>query len=417
VQRKRIPFQGLGAREWLNLALAAIVVYYLAKPAMEVYFGNTYVFLGGDFLSFWSAGWLANQHGFAAAYDPSQLAEIQNRYIPKPANVEQYQLIPVFTFFLPIFLFPFQLLALMPITPAFILWTMLNLFGSILYLVFFLRSVSWNLLLRTLLLMILFWPFYQSLFWGQIGIILLVASGEFLRAFMHSKFWRAGLWLGILLIKPQTLLLILPFLLLQKQWRVLLGFGLVAAFVCLVSLGLLGIEGLGAYLRLYNNAINRFATVAPNGMLNWRMIGENLSSLGFSRLGWGIAWTGMVVTVLLTFKQFYRLQIRAEEAPQAFLAIFAATALVSWHFHIHSAIIFLPCLLYLLVQNKLSEWVILSWIFLPGLIMFFTDVLLLGLKLFHIALSFSIPAFLQGSCGFSLTVLTLVWAWRNLRSN
>jgi len=234
---------------------------------------------------------------------------------------------------------------------------------------------------------------------------------------MHSKFWRAGLWLGILLIKPQTLLLILPFLLLQKQWRVLLGFGLVAAFVCLVSLGLLGIEGLEIYLSLSDKVINRFATVTPNGMINWRMIGENLSLLGFSRLGWGIAWTGMVVTVLLTFKQFYRLQIRAEEAPQAFLAIFAATALVSWHFHIHSAIIFLPCLLYLLVQNKLSEWVILSWIFLPGLIMFFTDVLLLGLKLFHIALSFPILAFLHGSCGFSLTVLTLVWAGRNLRSN
>ena len=138
MQRKRIPFQGLGAREWLNLALAAIVVYYLAKPAMEVYFGNTYVFLGGDFLSFWSAGWLANQHGFAAAYDPSQLAEIQYSYTPKPANVEQYQFIPVFTFFLPIFLLPFQLLAMIPITPAFILWTVLNLLGSILYLFFFL---------------------------------------------------------------------------------------------------------------------------------------------------------------------------------------------------------------------------------------------------------------------------------------
>jgi hypothetical protein len=417
VQRKRIPFQGLGAREWLNLALAAIVVYYLAKPAMEIYFNNTFMFLGQDFLSFWSAGWLANQRGLAAAYEPSQLAEVQYRYIPKPANVEQYQFIPVFTFFLPIFLLPFQLLAMIPITPAFILWTVLNLLGSILYLFFFSRSVSYHLPLRTLLLLILFWPFYQSLFWGQIGLISLVASGEFLRSYLLARYWRAGLWLGILLIKPQTLLLILPFLLLQKQWRVLLGFGLVAAFVCLVSLGLLGIEGLGAYLRLYNNAINRFATVAPNGMLNWRMIGENLSSLGFSRLGWGIAWTGMVVTVLLTFKQFYRLQIRAEEAPQAFLAIFAATALVSWHFHIYSAIVLLPFILNLLIKNKLPDWVLLIWIFLPGLIVFLTDMILLGLKLFQIEQSFSIPALLQGACGFSLAMLTFSWACKAMRSH
>ena len=172
------------------------------------------------------------------------------------------------------------------------------------------------------------------------------------------------------------------------------------------------------YLSLSDKVINRFATVAPGGMLNWRMIGENLSSLGFSRLGWGIAWTGMVVTVILTFKQFYRFQIRAEQAPQAFLAIFAATALVSWHFHVHSAIIFLPSfMLYLWMKNMLPDWVILSWILLPGLLVFLTDMILLGLKLFQIELSFSIAAFLQGACGFSLTLLTFGWAWSAVRSH
>jgi len=417
MQRKRIPFQGLSAREWQNLALAAIVVFYLAKPAMEIYLNNTFMFFGQDFLSFWSAGWLANQRGYAAAYDPSQLAEVQYRYIPKPANVEQYQFSPVLMFFLPIFLLPFQLLANLPITSAFTLWTVFNLLGSVFYLLFFSRAFSNYLPFRTLLLLILFWPFYLSLFWGQIGLISLVASGEFLRSFLLSKHWRAGFWLGVLLIKPQTLVLILPLLLLQKQWRVLLGFGLAAVIVFLGSLGLLGIEGLNAYLDLSDKVFNRFATVAPGGMLNWRMIGENLSSLGFSRFGWGIAWTGMVVTVLLTFKQFWRLPIRAEQTPQAFLAIFAATALVAWHFHIHTAIIFLPCLSYLLMNNMLPDWVMLSWIFLPGLIMFSTDLILLCLKLLQIEQSFSIPTILQGLCGFSLTVLTLVWAGRNLRSN
>ena len=417
MERKRIPFQGLSAREWQNLALAAIVVYYLAKPAMEVILDNTFMFFGADFLSFWSAGWLANQRGYAAAYDPSQLAEIQYHYIPKPANVEQYQFIPIFTFFMPIFLLPFQLLAMIPLTPAFILWTMLNLFGSILYLLFFSRSVSSYLPLRTLLLLLLFWPFYQSLFWGQIGLILLIACGEFLRSFLLAKHWRAGFWLGVLLIKPQTLVLILPLLLLQKQWRVLLGFGLVAAFVCLISLSLLGIEGMEVYLSLSDKVINRFATVSPNGMMNWRMIGENLALLGLPWLGWGIAWTGMVVTVFLTFKQFWRIPIGAEEAPQAFLAIFAATALVAWHFHVHNLIILLPCFLYLLEKNKLSEFVIIRWIFLPGLTMFLINLIQLGLKLLQIKLTFSIPEFLYGSCGFYLTVLTLVWAGRNLRSN
>lgn len=105
---KRLPFQGLTKAEWINLALLAVAVYYLAKTAMEILFQNTYMFLGGDFLSFWSTGWLANQRGLLAAYDPEQVAQVQFQYIPKPHDISSYQFYPVSPFSCRSFYCPFR---------------------------------------------------------------------------------------------------------------------------------------------------------------------------------------------------------------------------------------------------------------------------------------------------------------------
>lgn len=59
MQRQRMPFRGLTLNEWVNLSSVAIVVYYLAKLAMEVYFYGLFLFLRRRlslFLECWLAG-------------------------------------------------------------------------------------------------------------------------------------------------------------------------------------------------------------------------------------------------------------------------------------------------------------------------------------------------------------------------
>lgn len=165
---KRFPFQGLTKEEWINLALLAVAVYYLAKIAMEIFFQNTYMFVGNDFFSFWSTGWLANQRGLLAAYDPEQLAQVQFRYIPKLQDISSYRFYPVITFFLPIFLLPFQALAKLPLTPSFVLWSLINLVGYLGYLIFFSRSLHLEVRARRLVLCALFWPFFFQCSGGKL---------------------------------------------------------------------------------------------------------------------------------------------------------------------------------------------------------------------------------------------------------
>ena len=135
------------------------------------------------------------------------------------------------------------------------------------------------------------------MFWGQIGLILVVAVGEFLRAVMQSRPYRAGFWLGMLLIKPQILTL-LPFvLLLQRQWKTLIAFGCTASLLGGISLAMLNPNGIGRYLALSEKVLKPYPTTAAVAMLNWRMLGENFSLWGMSGLGWGLTLLGSLVTL------------------------------------------------------------------------------------------------------------------------
>lgn len=407
---KRLPFQGLTKAEWINLALLAVTVFYLSKTAMEIFFGNTYMFLGPDWLSFWSTGWLANQRGLPAAYDPEQVAQVQFQYIPKLHDISGYQFYPAITFFLPVFLLPFQALAKLPLTPSFVLWSWINLAGYLGYLIFFGRSLHLAVRVRHLVLCALFWPFFVSMFSGQIGLILVVAVGEFLRAFMESRPYRAGFWLGMLLIKPQILTL-LPFvLLLQRQWKTLIAFGCTASLLGGISLAMLTPTSIGRYLALSEKVLKSYPTTSAAGMLNWRMLGENFSLWGMPGLGWGLTLLGSLVTLSFLTYSLAGKKIHPQNAAAAFLAIFAASGLLAWHYHIHSAIVLIPFLLYLTEKGQISDTWLVNWIVFPGAVLFLMEVLSLFLRLTDLEFVPGYHFFLNGLTGLILSVWTMVKA-------
>lgn len=406
MQSRHIPFSNLSSREWQNLGILAVVVFYILRIITEILYNNTFMILGGDFLSFWSAGFLANTQGYSSAYDLSQIGKIQLLYIPKPANAISYTFIPLPMIFLPFFLTPFQILAYIPIYVSFVLWTGLNLFGYIAYLYWFSKSLNTRLSLRTLLLLILFFPTYQSLFWGQIGIFLLIPIGEFYRSILLNKPFKAGIWLSFLLIKPQILVLIIPYLLITRQFKTIFGFTIFSLVIIIVSWLLVGKSGMLAWLSLLRDvSANKVTSIGALGMLNWRMVDLNIEEIFHTSIGSGISTLGILGTIIALY--YILRHIPEMSDSRRYLAIFSATGLVSPHFHIHSAIIQVPLLVASNESQKNQNNLIIIWTFYPALIIFLSDLLVLGYKTLG-AINMPIPIGLfHGLTAFILSIITL----------
>lgn len=112
-QRRRRLFQNLGAQGWQNLALAALLAFYLAQFGLELYNNNLYSLMGSDFRAFWSAGHIANTVGYEHVYDLSILKSVEEQIVPEPKDSGK-EFSPNPAPFLPIFIWPFQIFALFP---------------------------------------------------------------------------------------------------------------------------------------------------------------------------------------------------------------------------------------------------------------------------------------------------------------
>ncbi len=418
--RKR-PFQNLSPQEWRNLALAAVFAFYAVYIGMGLYWNNLFTALGVDYLAFWSAGYLANTEGYAHAYDLEALRRVQDPLIPEPEDPSlTFTTLPAMA--LPVFLLPFQALALLPAAWSLLVWTVVNLLLIFLYLPFFARQIVQKSGIGgglTIAIMLSF-PVWWTLVWGQVNILLMIYVGEFLRWMVSGKPFRAGMWLAGLLLKPQTLVLILPALLLQRSWKALGGFVVMAFLLMVVSSGIGGTDALWSLGDLWLKSAYGLPSNDPQGMVNWRMAGIHLSSFLGPRVGWGITLAGLALTVLAALSLWRRpISPSSPEFGVALLGTMAATCATTWHAHLHMMVIIIPPLLYLLYQRMLpSVWVDV-WLFLLPAMMLVGFVLDLmgksrvlpfippeGLVATHYTLAFT---------GWGLNLGLLLWAVRNAR--
>jgi len=119
-----------------------------------------------------------------------------------------------------VFFIPFKYLSKVNLQVSYWIWTSINLVALIGYLVFFLRKIfpqdktaasPWKFLIPVLLS----FPVFNNLINGQVEVFTLICAGEFVRNSLDKKPFLSGVWLGGLLIKPQLLILIIPYLLLR----------------------------------------------------------------------------------------------------------------------------------------------------------------------------------------------------------
>ena len=407
----KLPFQRMDSTGWQNLALAALLVFYLIQISFDLFWHTTCGHLAIDYCAFWSTGKIANTNGFGEVYNLQLIGKVQKAIFPNLTATTP-------TPFLPVFIIPFQSLALLDVYFSFWIWTILNLILIISYLYYI--STQWSdrpFSVRFIFMMLISLPIFINIFTGQVNSGLMICMGEFMRAVLAGKKFKAGLWLGGLLLKPQTLVLIVPFLLIQRTYKVLAGWATSSIVLMGVSLALVGFTGLQKLVGLWLGYVGGLPTNDVEIMMNWRMLGLHISSISFPLFGWIVVGLGSISTLIATAYLCYR-QIDFHSKPfvMVLLGLLAATGLFAWHSHIHMAMILIPPIIYLKGQNQLTDNILNTWVFLPAGV--YTGVFimasLISVNVLPVSLNGTLN-FLRGASEFGLNIYILSWVINSFR--
>ena len=226
--------------------------------------------LGGDFAAFYNAGTIYNNYGGARIYDLDLSDRLYHEMAPdEPPNAS----LPYA--YAPFFVLPFALLARLPFPLAYLAWLLTS---AALYLAGLLlaweatESLPRDLRTTFLLLALAYVPFQMyCLTGGQVSTFSFFWIA--LAIFCEARRWpcASGLALSLLLFKPPLLLFFLPMLVVTGRLRALAGVLLGAGVLTLLSLLLVGGNGLLAYADLM--LLYRHATSGPDLIFQiWKFV-------------------------------------------------------------------------------------------------------------------------------------------------
>lgn len=355
---------------WIALALVVLTLLYTLYTTGMLLGRGLFETVGGDYRAFRASAEIALSIGFAQVYDLDTQEEFQRPLYDAYARLDPlYATVP--TPYFPAFILLFVPFMLLPPPPSFLLWTGLNVALLVLYLRRFTRVLAVPLERGLLAVVLLSYCSYLNVLFGQVNVFLLVGLGEFYLAIRQGREFRGGLWLGLMLLKPQSLLLLLPGLLLGRRWRAVAGAAAAGLAVLGVSLLLGGTAGLQNLARLVFQYSEGLPTNVPQYMMNWRAVQANLEDLGVPVVGWVAAIAGMVVTSGLGLSLWFR---PSDPASPRFaltlLGTYAATCAVTWHAHIQMAMPLLLLLLLLESSGGLPRKVLNAWALIPAAVFF-----------------------------------------------
>jgi hypothetical protein len=412
---RRSPW-GWKSGEGLNIILVALAALYLAFTVVYIQSSGLFDYIGADFRVFRASAEIAVTQGFGQVYDiapqgaqDTVQSRLYQEYATGPERAN-YAVIPLP--YLPAYVLLFLPLLLLDPLSGFIIWTILNAAGLVLYLWRFRRALPAYQGRDLTLLLLLSYPAFLNLFFGQVNLLLLICLGEFYLALVRGREFASGLWLAGLLLKPQVLFLLLPGLLLRGRWRALAGCAAASLPILGLSLLLGGVQGMWDWAQLVLLYPGGVATNVPELMMNWRALAFNLEALLPTAAAWGIGWAGLGLTALAALSLWLR---RVEPSSPRFavvlLGTYAATCAVAWHAHVHMALPLLAVFLALEASRQLPRPALNAWAILPALV-FFVTILVVP----RIAPGLAGPGLLAvpGLTMLALNLFLLGWAVRTL---
>jgi len=356
-QNKPLPFQNLDRGAWRRLGYVAVAVMFTLNAVFSLIKLGVFNGVGGDFIQFLSAGSVADTYDFSRIYDVALIKSTQFAQLAPfgflSTSFESHPS-PYFA----IFIVPFKYLSRYDLTTVFYGWSIINLMLFIAYIYRFTKRISRILSVEinyvsVIVPLLISYPVYINFLYGQPEVLLMVFTGEFIINLKSNKTFAAGLWLGLLFIKPQAIVLVIPALLVQQNWKIFLGFITSAAGIVLSSTILTGINGLNSLFKLLFSYAPGTEFFSPNGMANWRMLASNLNSWTNTWLWWIVAAIGMIVTLYLWWVlSRVKVSIGSPEWILIFGGIFSASLAFTWHSHIHMGMVLYPFLILFLFVNR-----------------------------------------------------------------
>jgi hypothetical protein len=188
-------------------------------------------------------------------------------------------------------------------------------------------------------------PVALGLFMGQVGLISALAVSEMFISFKAGRDLRAGLWLSVLLLKPQYAVVFGLVILWKWRLRALLG----------AAIGTLGLVGLGLVSAGYTSFFHvsdalrdlsdfRSEDAAPLLMVNWRAVVLYAVPWIDSQQGFVVvALLSAVTLVLLMYLWRGPWNASSPEFSVRFAALAFGAVATSYHSHVHGmALIAVP---------------------------------------------------------------------------
>ena len=205
---------------------------------------------GADFVAFYTSGRIAQSHGAAKVYEPALQQAVQQELVGFPLAPGQVLLYNHVPYLIPIT----AILVSENYVASFYRWLGLLLalsIAGVVLLTGLFRRDAWGR--REIWLaaagMLTFFPLFVSLLNGQDTAFILLGLSIFLFGMLTGKDWLAGLGLALTTVRPHvTVLLAVPFLF--RRQKVLGWFCAGAALLGLLSLAIMGLDGMRGFLQV-----------------------------------------------------------------------------------------------------------------------------------------------------------------------
>jgi hypothetical protein len=275
--------------------------------------------IAGDFIAFHTAGRLILTGHASQLYDHATVSALQVSVLDG-AVANFYDAFRNPPFFGLLFV-PF---AVFDLLPAFVLYTLFGLACLGLSVWLLAREVDWvRARWRGLLVLVFAWPpVYFGLIDGENALLSLLLYVLIYRSFRRDQDVWLGVWSALGLFKPQLFIVFPLVLVVSRRWRALWAYVLVAFGLAVISLALVGADGLQAWVRIL------LEPEAGNSTANgWRM--TSLKSF-FDALVPGQSPVALVLYVSSSLVAVWAL-IRAWTSgnPAPLPTVFAFTSLVA----------------------------------------------------------------------------------------
>jgi hypothetical protein len=334
VTRERITLYSLIV---LTIDLSYFFLRFVGAYTFKI---TNFIALGWDFAVFWSASYLTLHRGAVSAFNVALIEQLA-----APLQQDMRGLFPTPWVYPPTFLLLVRPLALLPYYASYVIFVMVGLaFGAFMYT----RMLKPTLVVW--LPALAFPAVWIALMAGQNSFVTFgLAAGGLI--FLDKRPWLAGIFIGLLAIKPQLGAIFPLVLILGRHWRALASACVTATTFCVLSGVILGFETYGQFfaaLPWFTHFVVAHAGSWPGGMPTGFGLARHfgLSSFTAYVIQAILATPAVALVIYLTLTKA-RLELRA--------AAIAVATLLAQPYLLHYDLIWLALPIVFLVSDGLRH--------------------------------------------------------------